>query len=522
VAVVAVPPPLASAVAVLFGHYGDVTRQAHDRGVCRQTLYRETAAVLQALDAAAWHAQRDALRQQLAAEQARGRDLAARLHGAVVLDADQQAAFASTAQAEGVSLPVARRLLQVCLGPATPSVAQLGRWTRAAGRRAAAVLAVLDAASRPLARHAAADELFAGRRPVLMTVEPESWCWLSGRRAERRDGPTWAAEFRQLPALEQVTRDAGSGLAKGLEQVNHERRAAGRPPVADQADHFHVLREGTRALRRLQGQATRAVERAEQAERALQRHARRGQNQAGRATVARRRWREAEEVLDRWGAAERAWQRLRAALGLVTPAGALNTRAQAEAVVAEVLPALGGPEWAAARRQLARPELFTFLDRAHEQLAALPLPADVRRAAVRHEVCRRRPEALRGEGRGAAALRGVLLVAGLVLTWSGAVGEQAGTAVRAVLRQAVRASSAVEGLNSVLRMQQGRHRRLTQELLDLKRLYWNCRAFRTGPRRGRTPYQLLGVALPPLPWWELLNRPPEQLRQELSAPQVAA
>ena len=42
-----------------------------------------------------------------------------------------------------------------------------------------------------------------------------------------------------------------------------------------------------------------------------------------------------------------------------------------------------------------------------------------------------------------------------------------------------RASSLVEGINSVLRMQQARHRRLTPGLLDLKRLYWNCHRFRT-------------------------------------------
>jgi hypothetical protein len=37
----------------------------------------------------------------------------------------------------------------------------------------------------------------------------------------------------------------------------------------------------------------------------------------------------------------------------------------------------------------------------------------------------------------------------------------------------VRASSAVECMNSVIRMHQARHRRLTQPLLDRKRLYWN-------------------------------------------------
>ena len=62
-----------------------------------------------------------------------------------------------------------------------------------------------------------------------------------------------------------------------------------------------------------------------------------------------------------------------------------------------------------------------------------------------------------------------------------------------LLRQAVRASSAVEGVNSVVRMHQGRHRHVSQGMLDLKRLYWNCRVFREGKRKGRSPYDLLGL-----------------------------
>src|SRR5205823_6840470 len=118
----------------------------------------------------------------------------------------------------------------------------------------------------------------------------------------------------------------------------------------------------------------------------------------------------------------------------------------------------------------------------------------------------------------AAALRGVLLAAGLVLSLSGAAGSQATALVRGTLRGVWRASSLVECINSVARMQQGRHRKMTQGLLDLKRLYWNCRVFRTGHRRGRTPYQLLGLRLPATDWWELLQLPPEQLRQALSEP----
>src|SRR5512135_1658104 len=76
-----------------------------------------------------------------------------------------------------------------------------------------------------------------------------------------------------------------------------------------------------------------------------------------------------------------------------------------------------------------------------------------------------------------------------------------------VLRQAVRASSAVECMNSVLRMHQGRHRTLTQGLLDLKRLYWNSRPFREGKRQGWRPYELLGLSLPSSDFWDLLKMP---------------
>ena len=87
--------------------------------------------------------------------------------------------------------------------------------------------------------------------------------------------------------------------------------------------------------------------------------------------------------------------------------------------------------------------------------------------------------------------------------------------VDALLSQAVRASSAVEGVNSVVRMHQGRHRHVSQGMLDLKRLYWNCRAFEGGKRKGRSPYELLGLKLPTSDWWQLLQVDPQELEQKL-------
>jgi hypothetical protein len=60
-------------------------------------------------------------------------------------------------------------------------------------------------------------------------------------------------------------------------------------------------------------------------------------------------------------------------------------------------------------------------------------------------------------------------------------------------------------VNSVLRMHQARHKTVSQGLLDLKRLYWNCRAFRGGKRQGRCPYEHLGLKLSSYNFWSLLQ-----------------
>jgi hypothetical protein len=99
---------------------------------------------------------------------------------------------------------------------------------------------------------------------------------------------------------------------------------------------------------------------------------------------------------------------------------------------------------------------------------------------------------------------------------------QAYARVEHILTHAVRASSAVECMNSVLRMPQARHRHVSQGMLDRKRLFWNCRAFTHGMRRGASPYQLLGLTLPTDNWWELFQMDPDVLRQKLSTQEVAA
>ena len=80
----------------------------------------------------------------------------------------------------------------------------------------------------------------------------------------------------------------------------------------------------------------------------------------------------------------------------------------------------------------------------------------------------------------------------------------------------------MECVHSVVRMQQARHRKLSQGLLDLKRLYWNRQPFRTGRRKGKSPYEHLGVPWPKgARWWEVLQWSPERFQEELSTAKKA-
>lgn len=527
------PPALriANTAAVLEHRYGAVSQRARLCGTSRQALYRDASHVLRALERTDERQRIPNLLGENQRLRCRIAELERQLAQVVPCDADRQAQFASTAQAEGVSLPVARRLLAVWLRDQAPSVATLGRMTRAAAQKATAWLPVLDAVSRPRAEQVAADEIFFGRKPCSMVLEQHSLCWLSGRLTEQRTGEEWAKEFGSLPGLRQTTQDGGTALAKGLDLVNQQRRAQGQAAVVAQDDHFHVQREGRRALRRLRGRVTKGIAQAEEADRNAAKKRRQTGDGRGKGAAALA-WRRAGRAMDDWASAEAAWAEVEGALGLFTPQGALNTRTQARAVIGAALPLLEGPAWAKVRRALGRPQLLAFLDEASACLSRLPVASAVLAAALRVEGLQRQPEATRGEEPSAVALRGVLLAAGLVLSLSGETGTKALGLVRGALRGTWRASSLVECLNSVARMQQGRHRKMTQGLPDLKRLYWNSRVFRTGRRRGQTPYGLQGLSLPSGDWWALLQLTPRQLReglglpdppaQELSAPQVAA
>jgi hypothetical protein len=342
---------------------------------------------------------------------------------------------------------------------------------------------------------------------VLVGVEPASMTWFLGQKADDRSGATWAKALRDWPAPSYVTADAGTGLQAGIAAVQQERQANGKPALENGLDVFHTTHEARRVLRQSWSHVDRSWEQAEAATRRVEQAQRQGQDARGVAAVARSAWKKAEAAFRQYERSEAGWKMAQGALSVFRPEGHLNDRAWAEQQIALALPVLSGREWSKVRGFLQAKETLTFLDRLHRQLREA-VPEDQWRAELvrlwwlrRHRPRANTAGAVAGAGHVAHRVQQVVCQK-VDANW-----RQSYQTVARVSRLTVRASSAVECMNSVLRMHQSRHKTVKQGLLDLKRLYWNCRAFREGKRRGRCPYEHLGLKLPSYRFWDLLGMP---------------
>jgi hypothetical protein len=288
-------------------------------------------------------------------------------------------------------------------------------------------------------------------------------------------------------------------------------------PLRVRLDVFHIRQEGERALRTVWSRTEELWEEAEKVSRAKARFDRGGTDRKQfRKDKVEKAWLPAEAAFREAERQEQAWQRAVAALEVFRPDGRLNDRAWAATELQAATAALTGQRWAKTKRMLLDERALTFLDRLHEDLAQAESSRERREALVALWRWRQGQPFNSSEATSPwAALQPVLQE--LVAQRLGEGWLASYRRVSQVLRRVLRASSAVECVNSVVRMHQARHRTLSQPLLDLKRLYWNCRSFVSGKRRGRCPYKHLGLKLPTYDPWALLQMDPEELKQKLSS-----
>jgi hypothetical protein len=498
---------IANAAARLNGTHGQVTHQAEAADCSRQTVYDHAQKVPAAVDAehsgGPTRAERLEENQHLRQENARLWDGLAQT---VAFPPAQQHEFTVTATAMGLSLNQVLVLRALIRGAqARPGRATIQRWIQAAGHAAGRILKDLDGQCQALVLVGCLEEIFCHRRPVLVGVEPASMVWFLGRKADDRTGATWSKALHDGTAREYVLADAGTGLQAGIAAVPQPRQEENQPTLENGLDVFHTTQEAQRVLRQSWNHVECLWEQAEVASRRVAQAPQQGQDARGVAAAAGAAWTKAEAVSQHDEHSAAGGKIAHAALQVFRPDGQLNDRAWARQQITWALPPWSGREWSKVRSFLQTEATWTFLDRWHRQLEEAAPEPERRAEWVRLWWLRRqRPRAnTLGSvgGAGPVAHR----VQQVVCQTRDANWPESYRAVARVLRQTVRASSAVECLNSVLRMHQARHRTLPQGLLDLKRLYGNCREFRGGKRRGRCPYEHLGLKLPSYDFWGLLR-----------------
>src|SRR6516225_583883 len=518
---------IGNAAAVCSGQWGAVSRRAQEIGGSREAMYQQARRVEQAVGEA-WAG--GPSREALLAENQRLRE-ENRLLGELLDEAESLAMagrqkFAATAWAMGVSLGQIVTLLAIVL-PAchVPSRATVGRWVEQAGRQASGILTVLDRVCQVCVVTLCLDEIFFHRDPVLVAVEPHSMAWVAGQRGPDRTGDRRCQVLQQWPGVVRVVSDAGTGLARGVKLLNEARAGTALeldqvpgPPVQVGLDVFHTERERPRVVGRQWARAEKLIDTAAQADQQVAHAKQQGIDARGAAGRARAAWGKAERAFDEAVQVEAAVGRIRAALACVRPDGQLNDRAWAQAHITEALGVLGGEAWSKVRRLLGDPRTLNHLDWMQAQLGQTIPDPRLREAVPRLWYW----QASLGRAQGTRPALAAQMVVMEQLLWQRLAPDwlEAYARVGSIVTHMVRASSAVECMNSVLRMHQARHRQVSQGMLDLKRVYWNCRPFTHGKRRGVCPYQLLGLRLPTDDWWALLQMAPEVLVQKLSTQDV--
>jgi hypothetical protein len=378
----------------------------------------------------------------------------------------------------------------------------LGRVHAIVHRAIGRAQATTDRVSLAGVRLGAHDEIYQANVPVLVGVDTAStYCYLLSAE-DTCDGDTWGVRLLELAdrgfAPEATVADGGTALRAG--------QALALPGVPCRGDVFHALREVGEAVTAVENRAYAALAaRAKLAhEQAAfeKRHGRKSQPLAGRLRHAERAEEQAVSRADdvatlaRWLGQD--------VLGVAGPD--LATRQELyDFLVAELKARQAGApktlQAACTMLVYSRDALLAFAAALDADLAALAAELAVPVAVLREVLAvqgldQRRPQRWRREAGLRARLRGRY--------------HRVATAVAALARQVVRASSVVENLNSRLRSYFHLWRQVGVGSLTLLQFYLNHRRFpRSGhPERvGKSPAELLTSAGHP-PWLELLGYQP--------------
>ncbi|MFN2234232.1 MAG: hypothetical protein ACK2U1_08375 [Anaerolineales bacterium] len=388
-----------------------------------------------------------------------------------------------------------------------------------AGRRAGEILEKVD--HSPLGPVVIArDEMFTGRNPNLLLVEPHSLVITGLYATQDREAETWACALL-------LTQDRGvqiTGLAEdGCIPYAASCRAAGLD-AAIQRDTWHPLYDTSRVVGDVKREARRLQKAAAKLEKKL--------TTSRWTDTVFTKWTsliEHSEALLQQAERLRFWQDcLRDAVEVVDlPSGEIRNAALNQWLLDETLTALQQFDHARiqalTKKLLSQaPDWLTFMNSLMQPLAdwqartAQYFPDPRWAAFFQSTIARlwRLEHAVRnGHRQYLPSLAEARLWVAEFVTDDPTAYTLAQDLLN-LLERVVRTSSAAEAINSVLRPFVNSRREATDQtsrqlFLNLFCLWFNMHKFDRGPRSGKSPYQLAGIDLGTDDWLTLLGYPPD-------------
>jgi hypothetical protein len=359
------------------------------------------------------------------------------------------------------------------------------------------------------------DEIFFRQTPILTVVDPASMAVGACERSQDRTGESWHAVLSHFPNLDYIISDQAKGIARGIHL------AAGTPgTIQHQSDLYHFLIEVSRTTRRLETCLEKLLKLEEQTwQDWIQGRVYVKTVEKIEATVVRQ-----LEFMEQY---YQALELLDFAFSPMTSDHQVNTREHGRQVLSDVmqrlksLPELGIDDLVKTLDK-SGPGCLVFLDQLQRELSVIPVElgedvvpltnggedsqfaaAEMRELAIQ-EVCLEHAIA---DGPSDEVFCAYRALWGKIRSLKKLVPAflQVVSAVRRILYHPKRASSLVECYNSILRPIQQVKKQVTQEFLWLKALHHNMKTFKQGRRKGKSPFQLLGVDFGNQDWIGLME-----------------
>ena len=351
-------------------------------------------------------------------------------------------------------------------------------------------------------KDACLDEIFFHRTPILTVVEPESMTVGACEREKDRTGESWQAVLSLFPNLRYVVSDEAKGISKGVRLIDAN--------LPHQKDLYHLMREISKTTRRLENRLEKLLKSEEKA----------WQNWIEGRIYTKTMEKTLSAVNRQLELMEQYYQSLELldfVFSPVTKDYKLNTIEHGQQILSEViqrLKALTALKIKDLMEVLEKkaPGYLVFLEQLQHELESIPVESSedskftakqIREWAI-EEVCLQ--QAMKDDPSDEIffAYRNlwekVRSLKKLIPVYLRVVSE-----VKKILYCPKRASSLVECFNSILRPIKQVKKQVTSEFLWLKALHHNMKSFKQGKRKGKSPYQLLGIDFGTQNWIELLE-----------------